>query len=537
AGTAPAGLSYYMAILPFKPLGDNAELKYQAEGIVEALNAKLFSLKQVNLASPNAIDRANGKGSVDRIARQLGANLIVQGTVQHGGDRLAINVSAWDAKKNAVVWSQQFQCTRDSLLTTEDDIYNALVDQLKLKLSTQEIARGAARDTEDSGAYDLYMRGRSLIRGKATAENYQASLAFFDQAITRDPRFARAYAGIAESCFGLYRLTKDPQWSEKGLNAAQQSISLDQVLPDVHLVTGSGYMLTGKTAEAISEFNRAVELAPSSDEAYRRLGNAYVKIKNKDSARRNLKKAIAINPYSYANFNALGLAENNFGDSNAAITAFKKVIQLQPDYAGGYNNVGSIYYNQGKWNECIPYFKKALELDRSDRSYQNLGVVSLYSGNFSEAVRLLEEAARLGPKNHLNFGNLGDAYSATGETAKAAAAYQKAIDLAFTAWKLNSKDAATLGSLALYYAEKGDISQATTFIHRARAIDGGNNSVMYTEGVILHLAGKDDQALPILKKSFESGYPARVAANDYALRTLRTNPGFKKLLAAHHNSG
>jgi tetratricopeptide (TPR) repeat protein len=528
-----AGPIYYMAILPFKPLGNEPELKYQAEGIVDSLNAKLFSLKQVRLAAPNIVERAMTKGSVDKIARDAGANLLLQGTVQGAGNRIAITVSAWDSKKSAIIWQQSFQCAPESLLTTEDDIYNALVDKLQLKLTDKEMARGAARATEDSAAYDSYMRGRSLMRGKATEENYKASLALFDQAIAKDPRFARAYAGIAESSFGLYRLTKDPQWSQKGLGAAQQAENLDRELPDVHMIVGSGYMLTGKVAEATAEFSRAVELAPNSDEAYRRLGSAYLRAKNQDLALKNLLKATEVNPYSWTNFNALGVAYLQFSDEDKAIEAFKKVTTLEPDYAGGYTNLGGVYYGLGKWAECIPYYKKALELEQSARSYQNLGVVTLYSGNSAEAVKLLEEAAKLGPKNHLNFGNLGDAYNEIGQTAKATEAYQKAIELAYGAWKLNSKDAVTLGSLALYYAKKGDFSQAATFIARARAIDPNDNGLMYEEGVINHLAGRDAEALVELKLSFDQGYPARVAENEFALRTLRTNPEFQKLLSTY----
>ncbi len=530
ASAAPA---YHVAILPFRPLGDNVELKYQAEGIVEALNAKLFPLKQVSLASANTVERAAVKGDLNQIAKDVGANLLVQGTVQHGAGRLAINVSAWSAKTNSTIWSQQFQCAPESLLATEDDIYNALVDHLKLKLSTEEMARGTARATEDSAAYDVYMRGRNLLHGKAVAENYKQALTLFDQATARDPHFARAYAGIAEACFGLYRITKDTQWSEKGLGAAQQSISLDKDLPDVHLVVGSGYLLTGKTTEAISEFNRAVELAPSSDEAYRRLSAAYRTAKNRELALKNAKRATTINPYSFANFNALGLAESTFGNYDAAVEAFKKVIQLQPDYAGGYNNIGGMYYKLGKWQECLPYFKKALEIEKSAQNYQNLGVVTLYTGNAAEAIRLFEEAARIAPKNHLNFGNLGDAYSAAGETAKASDAYQKAIDLAFAAWKLNSKDGSTLCNLALYYAEKGDAGQAEKFIQRARAIDDKDNSIMYSEGVVLHLAGKDEQSLTALRLSLQNGYPVQAAANDYALRTMRATPAFQSLIAEY----
>ncbi|MCU1260974.1 MAG: hypothetical protein JWO80_3859 [Bryobacterales bacterium] len=529
AGSAPAT---YLAVLPFKPLGDSPELKYRSEGVVEALGAKLFSLKEVHLISPSVVDRANKSVPLDQLARDLGANLLLHGTVQLASGHLELVVSLWDAAKKNEIWRKSFECLPDSLLATEDNIYNALVDKLDVKLSDAEVARGAARPTEDSAAYDLYLRGRSLMRGKADVATYTSALALFDSAIAKDYRFARAYAGMAEGNFALYRLTKDPSWMQKGVAAAQHAEDLDRQLPEVHLAAGIAYFDTGKTPEAIAEFRQAIALAPNSDDSYRRLGSAYLRIGKLDLALENYGKAVQINPYNWRNYNQLGAAYLKIHDRPKALAAFQRVTQLQPDYAGGYANMGYVYYTSGDWDKCGPQFRKALELQKSTENYRNLGVFTLYSGKAAEAVQLLEQAALLGRDDQLNFSNLGDAYFVTGQTDKAVSAYKKAIDLAYRAFRLNPKDGPMLSSIAVNYAKTGDTQQAETFIHRARAIDPSDNQIAYGEAIVEQLAGHTGEALKALGESIKLGYPARVAAHEPYFKSLGANPEFQKLTAA-----
>ncbi len=531
AAVAPA--TTYLAVLPFKPLGDSPELRYQAEGIVEALGAKLFSLKDVHLASSSAVDRANRLEAPEKIARDLGANLLVQGTVQSAAGRLKIIVSLWDRASNAETWRKSFDCLPESLLTTEDEIYNALVDKLNVKLSAQEVARGASRPTEDSAAYELYLQGRGLMRGKADEATYLASLKLFEQAIAKDARFARAYAGVAESSFALYGLTKEPDWLQKGVSAAQHAEDLDPHLPEVHLVTGIAYTDTGKYPEAIAELHRLVELAPNFDESYRRLGSAYLKSGKRDLALQSYLKAVQVNPYYWRNYNQLGVAYLGLKDMPKALEAFRKVTQLQPDYAGGYANMGAVYYRSGQWDLCGPAFRKALDLEKSSLNYQNLGVFTLYNGNAAEAVDLLEHAVTLAPKAAVNYANLGDADTVTGQKDKAAEAYKKAIELYHLAFRLNPKDAQALSGLGAVYAKSGDTREAEEFIHRARAIDPSDSNIAAKEAMVEHLAGHDGDSLKALREAIQLGYPARVAANDPFYKSLAGNAEFQQITAIH----
>lgn len=531
--SAGSGQGTYLAILPFRPLGDSTELKFRSEGVVEALGAKLFPLKEVHLISPSVVDRADKSVPLDQLARELGANRLLTGTVQFTSDRLQLVVSLWDGDKKNEIWRKSFQCMPNSLLATEDDIYNALVDKLAVKLSDAEVARGAARPTEDSAAYDLYLRGRSLMRGKADIATYTDALGLFEAAGAKDYRFARAYAGIAEGSFALYRLTKDPSWMQKGMAAAQHAVDLDRRLPEVHLAAGIAYVDTGKTDEAVAEFRQAIDLAPNSDECYRRLGSAYLRTGKLDLALKNYDKAVQINPYFWRNYNQLGAAYLKAHDRPKALAAFQKVTQLQPDYAGGYANMGYVYYMSGDWDKCGPQFRKALELEKSAVNYQNLGTFALYSGNASEAVQLLEQASVLGRDDPTNFSNLADAYFVTGQQDKAIFDYKKAIELAYQAFKLNPKDGQMLGSIAVNYAKIGDPQEAETFIHRARAIDPSDNQIAYDEAIIEQLAGRTPEALKALRESVKLGYPVRVAAHEPYFKSLRSTPEFQELTGSH----
>src|SRR5260221_9544983 len=125
------------------PRGDNAELKYQAEGVLESLSGRLFQLKNVHLASASAVESASKKDSVDKIARDLGVTLIVQGAVQGSGDGIRIALTLEDVAAKKRLWSQEFSGPRKDVLTLEDEIYKKLVAALDLKLGAEDLARGA----------------------------------------------------------------------------------------------------------------------------------------------------------------------------------------------------------------------------------------------------------------------------------------------------------------------------------------------------------------------------------------------------------
>ncbi|PYT20967.1 MAG: hypothetical protein DMG57_40310 [Acidobacteria bacterium] len=543
-GGAPARVSTavpdkYLAVLPLKKLGDDEALKYAADGVVESLSAQLFQLKNLHVASASAVEAVEAalkKGSVEftideskNIAHDLGVNLVVDGTVQGSGDNIRIIMRLEDVKNGKQLWSKEYTVLRRDLLSTENSIYSDLVSALDIKPSDEDLARGALRSTGDYGAYELYLKGREVVRREPNAKGYNAALKFYSQAIRQDSRFALAYAGMADTSMALYESTKEDSWAQKALSAAQQARQLNPSLPEVHWALGTIYLKTGKYEQAIAETKLGLELAPSADESYRRLGHVYLAAGRKDAIAA-YEKAAEINPFYWFNFNYLGAACANLGEGEKAVDAFRRVTELAPDWAPGYNNRGGAYFQQGKWSEAVAAYRKSLSLAPNGDAEANLGTAFYYLGLYSDSARALEKAVQMDPRSHANIAGLADAYRQLGQHDKAKASYETAIKLALKEYQVNPRDAVNLGSLALYYGKKGDLNAAQNFIAKARDINANNNVLIYNDAVIQSLSGKSPDALKLLREAVDKGFPVDMVKSDADLTSLRTSPEFQKLI-------
>jgi serine/threonine protein kinase/tetratricopeptide (TPR) repeat protein len=527
----------FVAVLPFNVAGDESSLRYVAEGLVEAISARLFQLKDVRLTSSAAAAKVDPKASLSRVAKDLGANLIVHGTVQGSGDNLRVAVSLDDVAENRLVWSQEFTGVRGDLLILEDHMYEGLAEALALKPSNEELARATAHPTENIEAYDLYLKGRAAMRGQQAISNIKKAIGLYEEALKKDPSFALAYAGIADATLILYDDKKDSFLAQKALGAAQQAQRLNDNLPEVHFSLGKVYSASGRTAEAIIELKRALELAPNSDDGYRALGKAYLAIGQKEQALQAYRKAVDINPYYWINYNSIGQAYSQLGDYDKALVAFRHVIELEPQNSFGYLNVGAMYFQQGKYEESIPYFQKSLEIQPDDKTYNGLGTAYFYLKRYNDSVPMFEKAMQMSPNVEEFTGNLADAYRWSGQREKANATYDKAIALAYKELAVNPRNSDTMGSLALYHAKKGMPSEALNFIQRARSINKEDVRLVYTAAVVEALANHSDNALGLLREAFKRGYSVQEASSDPELDSLRSRPEFEKLLAEFKNGG
>src|SRR5882672_9852699 len=369
-GLPPLSEGKFIAVLPFRVLGADNSLNYVADGLNEALSAKLFQLSDVRIASASAASKANDqKTPLPRIAKDLGVNYIIHGLVQGAGDKLRIVVNLENMVDNRLQWSQEFTGVTGDLLTLEDQIYGKLTEVLQAKAPN---GGGASHPTENIAAYDLYLRGRTALRGQQDPKNVQAAITLFDDAIKKDPSFALAYAGMADASLFMYREKKDRFWSEKAVASAQQAERLNDKLPEVHFSLGTAYAAIGQTSQAISELKRALDISPNSDEAYRRLGRAYAATGQKDEAIKSLQKAVEINPYYWTNQSALGAVYIDFGNYDGALKQFQIVTQLEPQNAAGYDNLGSVYSRMGRYEESVTAYQKALQIQPYAATYSNL---------------------------------------------------------------------------------------------------------------------------------------------------------------------
>ena len=521
---------HYMAVLPLNVAGD-AALQYVADGVVDALSAKLSGLREVYVAPGNAVNDAMSQKDPRKVAHTLGVTVLVSGTLQSSGDRISITLAMDDVGGNGRnLLHREFSGVRQDLLTLEDNIFTGVAGALAIRQSSEERARTTMRPTQDFGAYDLYLQGRNVLRGKREAKNLAKALDLFEQARTRDPGFALAFAGSADASLMMYNLTKESSWSQRALGAAQQAQRLNDSLPEAHFSLGSIYAATGKSSEAVVELQHALRLAPNSDQGLMRLGRAYELAGRKPEAIAAYTEATRVNPYSWANYNLLGAAYFRQGENGSAMTAFRHITELEPDMPTGWANMGAVYYRQGKWNECIAAFQKAIDLDPRPFYYSQLGVANFFLGRFSDSVKMFETAVDKSPNDAGFRVNLADAYRWSNQRDKAAATYDKAIELAYKNLEVNPRDTEALGVMAISYAKKGDANNALRFIRQARQIDQGDNDLMYHEATIHALAGRTGEALTALGEAIRHGSPVEQVRSDPEFADLRKKPEYDKLM-------
>jgi tetratricopeptide (TPR) repeat protein/class 3 adenylate cyclase len=532
----------HLAVLPFVVEGDRNTLGYIAEGLGEELSRKLSALQKIQVVSTAASEAAAAnhgldlKGPSEAIARNLGSNLVVQGTVLEAGGWVHVNVSLQDIAGRRRLWNRDFSdAVADvNLLNRTDEIYTQIVEHLKLKPTPDEQAR-AARTTDKIEAYDLYIKGRNDARNRRDLRALKSSIEHYNEAVKKDPHFALAYSALADANRAMYRETQDVSWANKALAAAQQAVALNSSLPEVHLALGNAYREAGKTEEAIAEFERVKKLSPNSDEPWRLLGRTYMSEGRRDDAIDALVKATAVNPYSLINQNALGEAYFRFGQYDKALAAFQHVTALDPDNYLGHMNIGAIYFAQARYDEAIAETQKAIELQPAADLYSNLGLALLYLKRYPEAVAALEKSAKTHPNDEVVVGNLADGYLWSGQREKAKATYKKAISLAIADLGVNPKDTSVLGDLALYYAKTGQAALADYYIRQARSVDASNAELIYCEAVVRALANQQAEAMSSLRLAFERGISPRQAKLDPELKSLQGRPEFQKLVAEYLN--
>ncbi len=527
----------YIAVIPFRVLGDPSVLGYISEGLGEAISARLFQLKEVYIPAFADAEKAAAKGELGKVARELGVKLIVHGSIAQAGDKIAVIVNLQDAGKGQRLWTKEFSGLTQDLLTLQDQIYGELVAALQLNPDSEERARTATHSTENVQAYDLYLKGRNALRGQQNVANIKAAITFYENALKIDAGFALSYVGLSDASLLMYRTTKDNTWAQKAVSAGEQAQRLNDQLPEVCFSLGSVYNATGKSAEAIAILNRALQLAPNSDEGYRRLGAIYVRTGRQDEAIKAYQKAIEINPYYWLNYSVLGGAYFKMGNFDEALKTYRKITELEPTNVLGPLNVGAVLFSQGKYEECIQAFEKALEIQPSWEIYSNLGTAYFYLKRQAESVTAFEKAVQLSPNQEVAVGNLADAYRMAGQKEKASATYDKAIVLALKELEVNPRNAASMASLALYYAKRGMANRALDFMRRARAIDENNVEYIYSEAIVRTLAGQTREALKSLRLAFEKGYAVSDALGNPELNALESLPEFKQLVADFSKSG
>jgi tetratricopeptide (TPR) repeat protein/TolB-like protein len=523
-----------VAILPLANASGDPGSEHVGVGIADVLVASLARVPGVTMISRDAtLPYRERPKSASAIAKELGADLLVDGSVQMVGAELRVTVTLQRPATSEVLWSGTHDGDLAGIFALQNDVAAALSQALQVSL-TREQRKGLQRPppTANAEAFADYLQARAFLDRPDVAGNLQRSVTLFESAIAKDPRFAWAYGGLGEASWQLFSTTRDPAWSEKALIAITESLRLDPDDAAAHRSLAVYYAGNGRSAQAIEELRKAVTLDPENDDAHRLLGETLLREGQKEEGFRELQLAIELRPNYWRHHQTLGLESFREGQYAQALKAFRRVTELQPDNPWGFSGLGYTYYASGDAKQAIESFRRALAIGGDPSAHTNLGVVLYAEGRYTEAAESFEEAVRLSPNDPAKHRNVGDAYQRLGQSARARRAYARAVELCQGQLRTNPRDARTLAQLAVYEGKLGRVQDSVRHADEAVALGSHMPDVHYRRAVVLALAGRADDSLRALEHAIDKGYSRRLAQEDDDLASLRARPDFARLTGA-----
>jgi len=275
-----------VAVLPFQNLSDEKENVYFAEGIQNEILTKLAAVRDLKVISRTSTAKYESKpDNLKTVAQDLGVSTIVEGTVQRAGDKVRVNVQLIDARTDTHLWAKSYDRDFKDVLAVESEVAAQIADALKANLSPSESHVLAAARTENTEAYDLFLRGQyefHQAESSLAADAYDRADAFYRQALARDPNFAEAAAELARNRLSRHWFVSPlaPAGLEEVKSLIDRALALAPNSPEAHFALGLFFYWGHRQYEnALAEFNRTLELQPNNADArafcawvYRRRG-------------------------------------------------------------------------------------------------------------------------------------------------------------------------------------------------------------------------------------------------------------------------
>ena len=421
AGGSKAGITS-IAVLPFANETGDPNAEYLSDGISESLINSLSQLPGVRVIARSSAFKYKGREvDLKEVAKALGVEAILTGRVTQRGENLSISVELVNASDKTQMWGEQYDRKMSDLLAIQREIASEIVEKLKPKVSGEE-KRAAKHYTESNEAYQLYLKGR-FHWNKRTAEALKKSIEYFNQAIDKDPRFALAYAGLADSYVVPGNRLPPREAMPKAKAAAMRALELDDTLAEAHASLGrvfAAYDWDWPNAE--KEYKRAIELNPRYATAHQWYGGYLSVMGRSNEAIAERKRAVELEPLSLVINFELGLAFYYDRDYDRAIEQFQKTLELDQNFAPPHNFLPAAYEQKGMYSEAIAEFKKAIPLtsgSESTLSKAGLGHVYGVSGKKNEARTLLDELKQLSAQEFVPATSIALIYAGLGENDQA----------------------------------------------------------------------------------------------------------------------
>jgi serine/threonine protein kinase/Tfp pilus assembly protein PilF len=398
-----------IVVLPFDNISPDADSDYFADGLTEELIANLSRLKDIRLVPRTTSMRYKGTNKdIKTIGRELGTRYILAGSVRKFQENLRITVELIDVENDAQLWADTYKGKLADVFDIQEQVSKQIVDMLMVKLTPSEKIVLTKRSTLNAEAFDLYLRGRDSLYRRTTKSMLQA-IQLFEKAISLDPRYADAYAGIGETYSALYLDSeRNEMWLDKAIENGLKALMYDSGLSEAYAALGLAYYNKRSYEEAVTASKKAIELDRNNFIAYWILARIFIATNKEKEAEELCLKVIELNPDFYSVYGDLEIIYGRLGqkDKYNAITktgieAYKRYLNVHPDDARCHMYLATDLAQIGDKDNALKEANRALELNPDD-PLMLYNATCFYSqlGEKESALKSLERAIGVGYANY-----------------------------------------------------------------------------------------------------------------------------------------
>ncbi|HEY2001303.1 MAG TPA: protein kinase, partial [Acidobacteriaceae bacterium] len=416
------------------------------------------------------------------------------------------------------------------MFSIENQLATATATALNIPLRSEEQRALADHGTTFPEAYQYFLQGRGYLLEAFTPESFKSAQTMFKEALRIDPNYGAAKAGLGESWLYAYDNTHQTADIEEARKACNDAVLLGNAGADGHICLGRLAEQSGKAAEAVTEYQKALQLEPANDGASIGLAKSYEKLNQPDRAEAVYKQAIALRPSYWRGYDQLGGFYFRTADYAKAEQMFRTATERDPQNFRSYSNLAAALVAAGKDSDAVEALKKSIALHPTANAYSNLGTTLFKLRRFDEGAEQFRRSLQLAPDEYARWSALGDAEYYGGHHAQSMSDYKRGVELATAQLKASPDDASILGDMAGMYSMLRDKSQAVDFMNRALTIDHTSNELMFDAALLYNQLQQTGPALEWLDKALAAGYPRSVAAAAPALDNLRSNPRYQQLM-------
>ncbi len=516
-----------LAVLPFRSLGGNggpaAEGQVFADGLAETVSASLARRSAIRVIPPSASVQATHRDEdLRRVARSLGAELLLSGTVRRAGEEIRVTYSLMDAERGVQVTGDTIDGTVAALFSMEDRLVDSVVRSLSRQGITPVPPTGRT-SSRDPAAHEHYLQALGYLMRFEDLASVDGAIALLERLVTGEAASPLYHAALARAYLYKQNLTFESQWQERAVAMCDRALQLDPAAPDVLVTVGHVHTSLGRHGEAIHDFQRALKIRRDNPDALLGLAVAYEASGRYREAEQCCQDAVALRPGYWGGYNRLGVLYFNQGQYERALTPWQRVVELTPDNVRGHCNLGAAYHELGRYEDALKAYHRSIEILPNPVAYSSLGTVHFFMGNYAEAAAMFEKGASLRPNDYRLWGNLADAYRWTpGLEPKAATTFDRAIEMAQGWLRLHSKDAETWNDLAGWLAKRNRGREAVRASQRALKLKPGDVNFLAGAARVHLLSGREPEARAWLARAAEAGYSVSELMRDPELAVLRS---------------